>query len=218
MLKPFRRALSCALLLASMAAQASYVLSSQNVVFTFDQLDADSFTLRIEGATAATGNWASADFLGTLAFKNIGNLAGLSNVAVTNLTPGVTSAWSFSTKEMNANGCAGGGSGGICLTATPGMTLLDDMLFQFDLFGASLNLDEAAGPHLKLMFTEFKKDKYSKVGSLLSQDMVFQPASDIPAPGAPSPVHGELPEPASLALCGLAIAAAAFAARRRRAG
>lgn len=228
------QAFVAALTLCCASAQAGYVLSSQGVNFEFNQLDADSFTLKITNANAATGNWSTDTHLGFLAFKDLGALAGLTSANVTNISPVSSSTWAYSANELNGNGCLGGNSGGICLDANPDIPLTGSMLFQIDLVGAVLAIDPAVGPHLKLGFTYWADAKgdpgaknyqpahYEIGGDLLSLNMKLATGCTGPtcsgggdgAGGATTP----LPEPASLGLAGLALLMASQARRQRRSG
>ncbi|MFG6459526.1 PEP-CTERM sorting domain-containing protein [Roseateles sp. BYS96W] len=226
-----------ALSLACASAQAGYVLSSQGVSFEFNQLDADSFTFKITNADNATGNWASDTHLSFLGFKDLGPLTGISNATVTNMLPASASVWSYSTQELNGNGCLGGNSGGICLDANPDIALANIMMFQIDLLGTTLAIDPATGPHLKIGFTYWVPDKgdptkrnfvpghYEIGGDLLSQNMIYTSCTSSTdcnggnggggggggAGGGGS--GGTVPEPATLGLFALALLSASQARR-----
>jgi hypothetical protein len=219
MSKSFRLLSAALLAVLASTAQADYILSSQGVDFTYHRVDDDTFTLRIQNALDATGNWATATNLSYLGFKSIGDLSGLTGVTV-NVTPnpGTTINWSYTLGELTGNGCnSNSNSGGICLDATPDLPLGNDMLFNIDLIGSNISLPTAIAPHLKVGFTtwqnasgnpnnaNFSPAGYVQVGSLLSETML-----------APTDTNN-VPEPASLALAGLALAGVAVAARRRKA-
>lgn len=178
-------------------ASASYVDVFQGVTFTFDQIDGDSFKLRIQGAQSATGDWADAQYLDNLAFKDLG-----SSFTGGSGSPGT---WTFSVNELNNNGCAGGDSGGVCFDANSPIALTDDMTFTFDLVGGTLDINQLLGPHLKVRFLD---GTFDKEGSLLSHNLTFTNG------GEPNP-QGELPEPASLALFGIAALGAGWASRKK---
>lgn len=186
--------------LASVAAMAAPTFSTteQGVGFTFNQTDSNSFTLRIEHALDATGDWAPATQLNAVAFKNLGfDPTGGS---------GAPGDFGFSPLELNANGCSGGDSGGACFTAATPYSLTNDMLFTFDLLGGVLDMGEFDPVHLKI---QFLNDAGRKQGTLLSRDLTW-----VPPEGDPDP-RSNVPEPASLALVGLGLAAAAFTRRRK---
>lgn len=212
MTKTVRTLLATLALGLSATAHADYVLSYQATNFTFHVVDNNTFTLRIQNALDASGDWASATQLDNLAFKDLGSLAGLTGVTVTG--PG---NWSYSSNELNASGCNGGGSGGICIDASPSVALTNDMLFSIDLIGAQLAINQDIGPHLKVRFLD---STGKKAGSLFSQNLQY--VSDTTActancgAGTNANTGNTVPEPTSLALLGAAALAGLSSVRIRR--
>lgn len=208
---------TASLSLACVSAHADYQVTFNNVTFQFVQTTASSFTFKISNLDNRTGNWAPDTDLGFLAFKDLGPLTGITGATVTNIQPASSSVWSYSTQELNGNGCLGGNSGGICLDANPDILLANDMVFQIDLLGTTLAIDPGVGPHLKVGFTFFndKKGVQEIGGDLLSQNMPFVQGCTVNCGGGGSG-GGSVPEPASVALIGLALLAAASQARRQR--
>lgn len=209
MLKPLQIA-AATLLLAAGAAHATSVVSSQGVTFSYDALDADSFTLRIQNAPAATGNWGPATHLGFLALKDLGSFATLSSVQVS-LNTGASTAWSFTTGELTGQGCGrskANGAAGFCIDAPQDLPLSNDMLLTVNLQGTGIQLSSDGTPHLKVGFTALSANgnrpaSYALVGDLLSQPM------------ATSGVVSSVPEPSSVAMLCLGLAVLGAASRRR---
>lgn len=203
--------------LACASAHADYQLTYNNVTFQFIQTSTSSFTFKISNLDNRTGNWAPDTHLGFLAFKDLGPLAGITGATVTNVQPVSSSVWTYSTQELNGNGCLGGNSGGICLDANPDILLANDMVFQINLLGTTLAL-APTGPHLKVGFTFFndKKGVQEIGGDLLSKSMPFVQGCTVNCGGGSSGGGGSVPEPASVALIGLALLAAGSQARRQR--
>lgn len=203
--------------LACASAHADYQLTYNNVTFQFIQTGASSFTFKISNLDNRTGNWATDTNLGFLGFKDLGSLSGITGATVTNIQPASSSVWTYSANELNGNGCLGGVSGGICLDANPDILLSNNMEFQINLIGATLAVAPGTGPHLKIGFTYFneKKGVQEIGGDLLSQNMLFVQGCTVNCGGGGSG-GGSTPEPASVALVGLALLAASQVRRQRR--
>jgi hypothetical protein len=145
------------------------------------------------------------DFLGGATFTNLSLLS----------APGSVGDWALSADELNANGCAGGAHTGtnICSQAIgvtyvgapvtgPGEIL--KWVFQFDTTGSF-----ASTGHLKYLYED--STGTNKVGDLGSWDIAIQNDICTYCRGT-DPV----PEPASLALFGSALACLAWVRHRRR--
>lgn len=194
--------------LAATAAPVSYSSTFNSTTFTISTIDGspNSLSLRITGALSASGDWAPAVAFDNFALKSIG-----SGITGGSVTPGT---WSSSVLELNASGCGGGASGGVCFDANPSVALSDDMLFRIDLaFAAGYGLDiSSSGPHLKVRFVDASG---RKVGSLLStyigQSTTVCDLGDVCDDDGTT---GTVPAPGSLALVGGALLALGWTRRR----
>jgi hypothetical protein len=183
---------------ASPAAHAAFVLSEQGVTFTIAQVDADSFTLKIDNLLNATGNWATVTQYGAFEFKNIGSFTGGA------INPGSESA--LVNVGLSNNGCGQGNpQNTYCFTFTPLLAVGASDTFTIDMTGGTLAFG-AAGPHLKVNFMNAQS---RKVGDNLSLNL--------PSNGGSSGPSGFIPEPNSgvLALLGMSLLGIGFGARRK---
>jgi hypothetical protein len=183
---------------ASTSAFATSSVSFQDVVFSAQALDSDTLSFTITGADTASGNWTGVHYLKAFSFKDIGQIA----------SAHVVSGPSFalmteSGKELSANGCSGGQSGGACFTFTTPAALTHSMTWTIDFVaaaGKTLNFD---APHLKVEFFKSLNNKKSS-GDLLSQNL--------------TPTVTSVPEPETYALllAGLGIVGAMARRRQKR--
>lgn len=146
-------------------AAASNSLTFQGVTFNTWAIDGDSLGFSILNATGATGDWSGIQSLAAFGLKNIGSVTGATVVS----GPG---SFSSTFNELNALGCEGGNSGGMCLFSTPPATLADSMTWNIDFSGPALDFSK---PTLKV---EFLDAFGSKQGSLLSQQIPVSPVNE----------------------------------------
>jgi hypothetical protein len=176
-----KMALSLILCAGGIAGAQAATLTIDGASFT-PSWSGNVLTLEIDAdPTHLTGGYdtkkAPAVSIGAIALKDIGSF---SSVAMTG--PGGFTGWSFSSNELNANGCAGGHGGSdsgkaLCFSG-PGISLADNMIFKFTFTptGTGLNLTD---PHLKVNFLD---SKGSQVGSLISENIAAAQVSPVPEP------------------------------------
>lgn len=178
---------------ASCSTFAASSLSFQDVTFSAQALDSDTLSFTITGADTADGNWTGVKYLKAFSFKDIGHIASASVVS----GPSFASI-SASGRELNANGCKGGNSGGACFSFTQLPTLTSSMTWTIDFVAKAGKTLNFASPHLKVDFYKTLDDRKS-TGSLLSQDMVTA-----------------VPEPETYAMLLAGLAAVGAMVRRRQ--
>ncbi|MFT7771855.1 PEP-CTERM sorting domain-containing protein [Roseateles sp.] len=219
MSKSLRLAAAALLTVLAASAQAGFVTTSQGVAFSLQALNANTFTLDIQNANHATGNWSSATSIGYLGLKGLGSLAGLTGVNVTvSSNSGAPVSWTLASfsGELGGQGCnKNANSGGICLDGLADLTLVNDLLFTIQLMGSGIDLTGISAPHLKVGFTQPNSSK--PVGDLLSVDMTYVQPTGGGTPSGGTSTGNTVPEPASLALAGLALLGLAATRRRRSA-
>ena len=195
-------------------AHASY--TTQGVTFTQTFINANSYSLQIDGLLDATGNWANVTQVRSIAIKEFGNFTTAS------VTPGGAT---FSGNELNANFCSGGNSGGACFTWIPELTATNSMLFTFTFTGAAIT--SSMTPHVKVGFlcpaepsqntrnrNVNNPPRVDACGSLLSESFGFEiPGDDDDDDDDDDDT--DLPEPGSLALLGLGLLGLGVSRRRK---
>jgi hypothetical protein len=167
-------------------AQAN-TLTFQNVTFSTDDLGGGVLRLTIDNALNATTDWDGIQSLAAFGLKIPGTWTSASLTAFT-----------FSTTELNANGCFNGNpQDTACFTASPApLALSNHMVFDISFSGGTADFSL---PHLKVLFLD---GDGNKKGSLLSEDI----------PAVPGPIVGAGLPGLLLACSGLLL----LARRRRR--
>ena len=159
-------------------------------------------TFGIKTTAAYTGN--PTDFIHAVSFKDV--VSSFTDLTLTS-APGGVGAWSAFDAGLSAAGpgCKAQGEHAACAEATGfGQSVTPGEYFWTFTFKST---DATPGPtgHIKFLYvsdTLTKKGEYDKVGTLGSFDVPLQP------PDGPPPPH-DVPEPATMALFGMALAASA---------
>ena len=188
-----------ALWVTSPLANAIYMDSFQGLTFTFDQTDSDTLSFNIAGTPS--GDWSTAQYLGSFDLKDLG--LDFSTVTGTANGPGATNLLGNNHNCPPVTSTAAsptGQKGSICFDINPDValgTLPIDFTYIID-FSAPLDIS-SAGPHLQIAFMD-EQGGSKKVGSLYSQN-----------------VGGgeDVPEPGPLALVSIGLLGLAFSQRKR---
>jgi hypothetical protein len=151
------------LLFAAAGSASAGVLTLNGVVFT-TTYTGNVLTLEIDAANRS-GGWAAATAIDALGIKTVGSF---DSVKATSSTG---AAWTLSSAELNAKGCAGNGKGNgnngkICYSGGK-IDLADNMVFTFAFEGSPT----LGAPHLKVHFVTAGG---GKAGSLLSDDFPLE--------------------------------------------
>ena len=184
---------------------ATYALALTNTT----NLGGGLFEYEITFGINTTGyNGNSTDLVHAVSFKNV--VSSFTNLALTS-APGGVGAWNVFDTGLNAKGCKDDGELGACAEAISFGAPVSPAGELFWVF--TFRSTETPGPfgHIKFMYVEDElnhKGEFKKVGSLGS--------FDVPLQNPPPPP--DVPEPASMALFGMALAASAgryYRARRQ---
>lgn len=164
MIKSIKKALTVGTLAAAglgFSSAAHAQLTFQGVTFT-PSWSGNVLTLEIDAANP-TDDWATADFIGALQIKDIGDWTTVSMTG-----PGAAGSWTIAGEELGANGCDGGSLGvqRLCSFGDK-IALTDDMIFTFTFTGGS---QDFTMPHIKVLMFE-DENSTQKVGSLMSLDV-----------------------------------------------
>lgn len=202
--------IAAALALGSVTANAG-TLTFQGVTFTTTTVDSNTFTLQIQGALDATGDWANITHLWLLGIKNVGS------VSLTGGDIEGTAADTWTNEELNASGndCGPGSPpAASCFAFNPVFALTNDFTLTISLTGTG-TFDFSA-VHVKVAFLCGANTVGDPCGNLLSQDITSSSSSGSGSGETSSSSSGAVPEPASSTLVGLGLGLLGFGFMRRR--
>ncbi len=174
--------------LCAFAASAQYSYTAGPVTFSLDVVDATNITLSMDGLLESGSNWEDAVTFANFSLKDVGtDQASVLNYSASN-----------NGLELNANGCAGGDSGGLCFTFTPYLAMADSFVFNIQATnGTTFDIGDSA--HLKVRFLG---EDGRQTGGLLSEDIIL--------------TTPPIPEPSTYALMLAGLGVVGWMARRRR--
>ena len=165
-----------------------------------------TYGIKTDGYTGDPG-----DFIHAVSFKSV--VSTFTDLALTS-APGGVGAWDLLPSGLDADGCKIAGELAACAEAKSFGTPVSPAGEFFWVFTFK-STDATPGPtgHIKFLYVDDELDKhgdFKKTGGLCSFDVPLQPPDDTPPP--------DVPEPASMALFGMALAASAgryYRARRQ---
>jgi len=157
-----------------------YSLTFQDVTFSVDLIDSNTFRFRIQNALNASGDWTDAVSIKSFSFKDIGN---------SRQWKGRPGTWVYHHNELNESAdCSTGRDAGKenkhCFLAPFAVALTNDMVWTIDFGSGAFNI-ASTGPHLKVKFLDARG---KKEGRLLSKSLPLT----IPPAQVPEPMTGVL--------------------------
>ena len=200
---------------------SAHAFTFQGVTWTYTAVDADTVKLTIDGAVSSgSANWANIDHLWTISFNPVGEVT----------SAFITPPGTFSGKELNSQGCAGGLSGKACFTFDPLLVLTDHMEFTIDFTGTGIDLSVGTDIGTKVAFLclgnfnsgvaapPYPAPGGTACGSLMSKDIEVGSSSTSTSTSTTSTsTSGDVPEPGTLTLLGLGLLGFGYMRRFRKA-